>query len=107
MMLSKSVFLCVLSGVKITLKNPKISWKIFNLNAVVPFCSCAKLSRIASKNNANLTIGFWKKNHEFSYYTPLGGRGGGLRVRESSQLFHLCSVCLSVCFKPEFRIHYR
>ena len=37
MMLSKSVF-CMLSGVKITLKNPKISWKIFNLKAFGPNC---------------------------------------------------------------------
>ena len=60
MMLSKSVF-CVLSGVKITLKNPKLSWKIFNLKAFVPSNFWAKLSHIASKNNANLTLGSWKK----------------------------------------------
>ena len=63
MMLSKRVF-CVLSVVKITRKNPKISWKIFNLKAYVPFYSWAKLSQIMSKNNMNLTLGFWKKNHK-------------------------------------------
>ena len=63
MMLSKSVF-CVLSGVKITLKNPKISWKIFNLKAFLPFYSWAKLLQIASKNNVNWTLGFWKKNYK-------------------------------------------
>ena len=57
MMLSKRVF-CVLSVVKITLKNPKISWKIFNLKAYVPFYSWAKMSRITSKNKVNLTLGF-------------------------------------------------
>ena len=35
MMLSKSVFLCVLSGVKITLKNPNISWIIFNFKPAI------------------------------------------------------------------------
>ena len=59
-MLSKRVF-CVLSIVKITLKNPKIFGKIFNLKAYVSFYSWDKLSRITSKNNANLTLGFWKK----------------------------------------------
>ena len=57
MMLSKSVF-CVLSGVKVTLKKPKIYLKIFNLKAFAPFYSWAKLSRISSKNNAKLTLGF-------------------------------------------------
>ena len=60
MMLSKSVF-CVLSGDKITLKIPKISWKIFNLKAFVPLYSWAILLQIVSKNNAKLTLGFWKK----------------------------------------------
>ena len=60
MMPSNSVF-CVLSGVKITLKSPKISWIIFNLKAFVPFHSFAKLLRNASKNNTKLTPGFWGK----------------------------------------------
>ena len=37
MMLSKSVF-CMLSGVKITLKNPKMSLEIFNFKAFGPNC---------------------------------------------------------------------
>ena len=64
MKLSKSVF-CVLLGVKVTLKNPKISLKIFNLKAFVFFNSLAKLSRISSKNTAKLTLGFWKNKTKY------------------------------------------
>ena len=74
MMLSKSVF-CVLSGVKINLQSPKISWKIFNLMAFVPIYFWNKLLRIASKNNLNLTLGFWKKNINKFPTVPPGGGG--------------------------------
>ena len=59
MMLSQSVF--CFQGSKITLKNLKISWKIFSLKAFVPFYSWAKLSKITSKTKKNLALEFWKK----------------------------------------------
>ena len=46
MMLFNSAF-CVLLEVKRTLKNPKILWDNFNLNAFVPPYSYAQLSQIA------------------------------------------------------------
>ena len=46
------VLLCVLSEVKITLKYPKILWKIFNLNTSVPLFPRSQMSWIGSKNNA-------------------------------------------------------
>ena len=63
MMLSNSGFLFAFRGQNNPLK-PKISWKIFNLRAFVRLLSRAKLSQIASKNIANLTLGCRKKNHK-------------------------------------------
>ena len=62
-MLSKGVF-CVLSGVKITLRNPKISWKIFTLKAFVPSNFWAKLSQIASKKQREFDPWILEKNHK-------------------------------------------
>ena len=60
-MLSNSVFY-VPSDVKITLNNnPKTFWEIFNLILLVPPFSWTQLSRITTKNNANLTLGYKKQ----------------------------------------------
>ena len=56
------VVFCLLSEVKITLKKPKISWKIHNFKAFLPLFSWAKLSQIAWKNSPNLTLGCRKKS---------------------------------------------
>ena len=60
MMLSNSVFY-VPSDVKITLKTPQKILEISNLIALVPPFSWTQLSRIASKNTVNLTLGYRKK----------------------------------------------
>ena len=82
-MLSNSVFY-VPSDVKITLKTPQKILEISNLIALVPF-SWTQLSRIASKNTVNLTLGYRKKI--INKFPTLPPRGGGLRVRENSLLF--------------------
>ena len=60
-MLSDSDF-WVLSEVQITLKYPTILWKIFNMNSLVPLFPWFQMSWVASINNANLTLGCWKKS---------------------------------------------
>ena len=58
--------------------------EISNLIALVPPFSWTQLSRIASKNNVNLTLGYRKKIiNKFPTLPPRGG----LRVRENSLLF--------------------
>ena len=76
---------CVLSEVQITLKYPKILWKIFNMNTLVPLFPWFQMLWIVSINNANLTLGCWKKIIN-KFPTLLGGRGG-LGDRENSLLF--------------------
>ena len=75
----------MLSEVQITLKYPKILWKIFNIITLVPLLPWFQMSWIASINNANLTLGCWKKIIN-KFPTLLGGRGG-LGDRENSLLF--------------------
>ena len=46
------MMLSLILEVKITLKNLKISWEIFNLKAFIPLFSWPKLSQIATKIGA-------------------------------------------------------
>ena len=86
MLSNSAVVYNVISEDKITLKNLKISWEMFNLKAFTSLFSWPQLSRIATKNNANLTLGCRKKIiNKFPTFPPRGG--GGLRVRENSLLF--------------------
>ena len=64
----------VISEVKITFRNPKISWDIFNLKAFTTLFSWPQLLRIVTKNYANLTLGCWKKIiNKFPTLPPRGG----------------------------------
>ena len=70
------MFFYVPSDVKITLNNPKKFWEIFNLILLVPPFSWTQLSRITSKNNANLTLGYRKKI--INKFPTLPPRAGGV-----------------------------
>ena len=63
-----------------TLKILKNSWEIFNLKAFIPLLSWPKLSQIATKNNANLTLRCRKK-------IKLYPVGRGLQVRKKFPTF--------------------
>ena len=57
-MILSIVVLSVVSEVKITLKTPKNSREMLNLKPFTTIFSWPKLLQIATKNNANLTLGY-------------------------------------------------
>ena len=68
-----SLLFCVLSEVQITLQNPTILWKIFNMNTLVPLFPWFQMSELRQKTMQILGC---RKKIIKKFPTLRGGRGG-------------------------------